>query len=254
MTEQTPAASNGNDVNQVECQQKTSPFMLVESIDIHKRRQQIIKEFPEIRKLYVTDINTFYTGVTVWIVQFILGYLVELHQISYFQCFLLIYIVGAPLTHWLGQCVHESSHDLIFKTKTFHPIFDLFCNLPMIIPIAATFRRYHIPHHTYLGVINEDNHNIYYDTDLPLEIEAKYISNSRILKLLWIILYASVYLVRGFSLCIDDLNRLEWINLISQLSFNYYMHIVSYGLCYLFFSMIIGHNFHPVAAHFIHER
>ncbi|MCA9520842.1 MAG: fatty acid desaturase [Myxococcales bacterium] len=232
-----------------------SPFVVSESGEPHRiRRKQIIKEHPEIRQLFGYDRRTIAITVGVVVAQFALawGHAVAARSGSWFGSWWMIalsaYFVGSILSHWAGQTIHETSHNLAAKKALTNRLLALFANLPMVLPIAETFRRYHLDHHTFLGVHGAD-------TDLPLEREVELIGSSTWRKLVWLLFYFFVYVGRGWTF-VKGANRGEVLNFLLQMAVNvaiYYLMGWS-GLVFLLLSTIIGHSLHPVAAHFIHEH
>ena len=68
------------------------------------------------------------------------------------------YFISGFMNQSLQLAMHELCHDLWFKTRRYNQYFAFFANLPTCVPSSATFRRYHLEHHTYQGVdgIDED--------------------------------------------------------------------------------------------------
>lgn len=214
----------------------------------HRRRLQILAAHPELKALTGYDVRTaIVTGVVV-LAQLGLAWAVQRVDLPWWGLFALAYAVGAVLSHWAGQTIHETAHHLAWPTARGNRWLALFANLPMVWPIAATFHRYHLEHHRSLGVEGRD-------TDLPHAFEVRHVGRSRWRKALWLTFYFFVYALRGATF-VKPLNRAEWVNLALQLGFNVVLWFVvgPWGLTYLALSTIIGHSLHPVAAHFIHEH
>jgi hypothetical protein len=64
----------------------------------------------------------------------------------------------------LFLAIHEITHNLAFKKILHNKLLAIFANLPIGIPYAMVFKRYHLEHHKALG---EDG----IDTDLPTKLE-----------------------------------------------------------------------------------
>lgn len=95
------------------------------------------------------------------------------------------------------------------------------------------------------------------DPDLPLEFEYSLIKGSSIKKLVWLLIYPAMYVVRGASLKKTP-SFSEVINLILVASlqislYNYYDWNSSFIL-YTWLSFYFGYSVHPAAAHFIQEH
>jgi sphingolipid delta-4 desaturase len=97
-------------------------------------------------------------------------------------------VLGATITQALFLAVHETSHNLVFKSASFNRWFSIFLNLPIVIPFSIAFRHYHLDHHKYQGIDG-------LDTDLPTNIELK-LANNKISKFIWMTLQIVMYAVR----------------------------------------------------------
>ena len=231
------------------------PFEEVGDGEPHRiRREEILKKYPQIRDMDGYDTRTAWVTLAVACFQMYVAWThAKAAENGTFwgtktAVFFNAWIFGAVFAHWLGQTIHETSHDLAFKKRIHNKMLAFFANLPMIFPVCATFHRYHIPHHTYLGVLGRD-------TDLPHPLEVKYIADYTGPKLAWLLGYFFVYVVRGLSF-IKPPNRDEYLNLVVQIIFSagVYATMGPTAVAYLILSTIFGHSLHPVAAHFIHEH
>ncbi len=230
-------------------------FVYEPSMEPHKRRRlEIIQKYPEIAKLQGHDHRTIWVTFGIVAAQFGLAGLfswlatTDSRFGSWWVMALVAYFVGGMLAHWCGQVFHETSHNLACKTTLGNRLLAIFANLPILFPVAMTFRRNHIDHHRYLGVDSMD-------TDLPLAIEVDAIGRSSWKKAVWLLLYFFVYGVRGATF-MKKPDRWEWINLALQMAMNVgiWFAFGPIGFAYLAISVVAGHSLHPVAAHFIHEH
>ena len=89
--------------------------------------------------------------------------------------------------------IHEAAHGLCFESPLANRILGLVANVGLPVPIAASFRRYHLEHHAYQGVKNKD-------PDLPLDFEIKLIKGNPVAKLIFLFFYPLMYLVRGLAM------------------------------------------------------
>ncbi|CAO3599578.1 unnamed protein product [Absidia cylindrospora] len=152
----------------------------------------------------------------------------------------------------LGVVIHEACHCLIFRTKSYNRYAGLFANVCLPVPIAQSFRRYHIEHHTWQGVDGMD-------PDLPLDWEKDLIKGNAISKLLWVAIYPVMYVVRGAVMQNQrSLTPSKWeiINVIFSVLSDavIYWFCGPIGLLYLLLSLWTGYSLHPGAAHFIQEH
>ena len=219
-----------------------------------ERRAKILKAHPEIRELMGYDSKTIPITVAVVIVQFFFAWVIQAHANkgsmwgNWISVVVASYFVGAVMSHWLAMTIHETSHNLAARTAKQNIALAHFANLPMFLPAAATFRRYHIEHHTFLGVEKGD-------TDLPHALEAKYVGQRTFLKFLVLFLYLPAYIARGLTFA-KRTSKGEWLNGLLMLVVNIaiYKLLGAHALVYLGLSTFFGHSLHPVAAHFIHEH
>ncbi len=214
----------------------------------HRRRVELLAEHPDIRALFGFDRSTIAVTFAVVTAQLVIAWALSAFAAPFWAHAATALLVGSVLSHWAGQAIHETSHQLAARTRLANRALAWFANLPMLFPIAETFHRYHLDHHRFLGVETKD-------TDLPHALEVRFIGRSPVRKAAWLLLYFFVYSARGLTF----IKRPSWAevgNTLVQLAFT---ALLAKGLGwaavgYLAASTIIGHSFHPVAAHFIHEH
>lgn len=219
-----------------------------------QRRRALLKSHPEIRALFGYDRRTAWVTGAVVIAQLAIAGVFEWQArregpLSHaWVLWPAAYVLGGTLTHWLSMSIHETSHNAAARTAWGNRAIALFANLPMVVPVAMTFHRYHLDHHRELGVRDGD-------TDLPLEWEVRWIGRSRWRKALWLVLHPVVYAVRGLTFA-KPFNRREWGNIVLMVVAN--AAIVTLlgptALLYLALSFFFAHSLHPAAAHFVHEH
>jgi sphingolipid 4-desaturase/C4-monooxygenase len=210
------------------------------------RRKTLLKRFPEIRALMGFDRRTIPVTLAVAVVQ--LGVAFFAAALPLWAVVALAYGVGAILSHWLGQTIHETSHNLAAKTRLANRALAWAANLPMALPIAETFHRYHVEHHAFLGVEGKDS-------DLPLPWEVRNIRGVW-RKAAWLALYPVVYFARGAVYYAKQTSRAEVLNFLAIAAVNVVVWKLAgpMALLFLFLSTYFGHGPHPVAAHFLHEH
>lgn len=103
-------------------------------------------------------------------------------------------------------------HSLAFDKLEHNYYFAIFCNLPMGIPSAMTFKRYHADHHWYLGVPN-------YDVDITTRLEGSLV-RSKFLKLLHLIFIGIIYGVKPLLVNPHVPNYWEIFNIACSLTFD----------------------------------
>jgi sphingolipid delta-4 desaturase len=144
--------------------------------------------------------------------------------------------------------IHELSHGLAFRRPLYNRLFGLFANLPIGVPVAATFKYYHLLHHAHQGVDGVD-------TDLPTSLEGR-VLRTRPRKALWMALQALFYAVRPLVVLPKKPNRWEVANFAVQLAFGVLVwHFWSIrALVYFPLGTIVVSGLHPVAGHYLSEH
>jgi sphingolipid 4-desaturase/C4-monooxygenase len=225
------------------------------------RRRTILKEYPQMTKLYGTSIETMYISIMLTACQILLAYhfgrryawMREIQNLSwnmtYWSLFVFsITVVGGTLSAMVGVIVHETCHNLVHPVPLVNRIVGFIANAGMLVPVASSFKRYHLEHHAWQGVPGKD-------PDLPLEWEITLIRGNAFLKLLWLCMYPFMYAIRGMVVG-RSVTRWEMINTAVMLVIDMILCPIvgKYGTLYLALSLWFGYSFHPVAAHFIQEH
>lgn len=234
----------------------TKAFTEVDFAEPHRaRRKALLARHPEVRALFGYDRRTAVVVAAVVALQLALAWGVQRAweaagggALAATGLVALALLVGAVLAHWCAMGIHECSHDLAARTPLGNRLVSLLANVPVVVPAAMSFHRYHLEHHTYLGVRE-------LDTDLAPAIEHRVIDNVAWRKLLVLLLFPALYLVRGLGFA-QRPDRWELLNLALMIGVNALV-VVLLGwpaLAYLFLSFWFGHGVHPVAAHFVHEH
>ncbi|WAR60993.1 hypothetical protein PtB15_13B244 [Puccinia triticina] len=218
------------------------------------RRRAILKDHPEVRKLMG------YTWTTKWVALFVVSVQLSIavffglrskHQIESawsWKFFVTAYVIGGTANQNLFLAIHEITHNLAFKKIVHNKLLALFANLPIGVPYAMVFKRYHLEHHKSLG---EDG----IDTDLPTRFELLCLKNvlgKTFFATFQILFYA---LRPGF---VRSQKITGWIvaSFALQLGFDYilYKYFGLAALMYLILSSFLAGSLHPCAAHFIAEH
>ncbi|KAM3567120.1 hypothetical protein VYU27_010729, partial [Nannochloropsis oceanica] len=125
-------------------------------------RESIIKAHPEIRKLFGPCPWTKYKVAAIITIQVLAA--IILRSAPFPLLLLLTYTLSGSCNHFLTLTMHEVAHNLAFKGLVANRIFSIIANLPLGIPAAISFKRYHMEHHKYQG-------NEFIDVDLPTDAE-----------------------------------------------------------------------------------
>jgi sphingolipid 4-desaturase/C4-monooxygenase len=159
-----------------------------------------------------------------------------------------VLLVGSVLSHVSAMFIHEASHDNCAPTSLENKLWALVANTSMVLPSAMSFRKYHNRHHMHLGVYG-------IDADLPADWEVAHLPTGRVAKAVWLLAMPFFYLARAVERSTPP-HREEWANLALMLVVDALV-VALLGwpaLAYLVASFYVGHGFHPVAAHFLHEH
>ncbi|KAL8594879.1 hypothetical protein ACOMHN_016120 [Nucella lapillus] len=212
------------------------------------RRREILRKHPEIRQLMGHDPRIALIVTCQLLAQVLLCWVLQ--DASWVSILLLGYVLSPIFNQSLGVAMHEMGHNLAFghRRAWMNRVLGIWCNLPLAIPMAITFKKYHADHHRYLGDLMDD-------VDVPCKMETYFFSHT-LTKLVWIVLHPFFYMVRPFYKNPKPLTGWEIVNLLSQLAFDYVIY-VTFGikpLTYLLLGTLFGLSLHPFSAHFISEH
>jgi len=213
------------------------------------RRREMLQRYPKIKELYGPCPRTKY--ICTGLVLFQLASAYYLRDAAWWLLVLLAYSVGGVINQALLLAIHELSHNLAFQKPWHNRLFALFVNLPVGVPVAETFRYYHLLHHVHQGEQG-------IDTDLPTELEGRVLSGRfrAPFKLLWVAGQGFAYALRPLFVHPKRPSVAELGNLALQVVFNLLILYFWGGkaLAYLPISSLIVMGLHPVAGHYISEH
>ena len=232
-------------------------FLYVKNDEPHAyRRKQILQKYPEIRLLMKPEPLTRYIVFLSVLLQILIA-----HMCSGLPWHLFMpaaYIFGATLNHSLFLAIHEMSHNLAFETPAYNKILSVIANCPIGFPYCATFKDFHMEHHTCQG-------SDVIDTDVPSQFEGILITSysycyvDRVLrKFIFIFFQIFAYALR--PPCVNySFPSCTWyllLNLSAQIVFNILVLSVSSLEMYFFLvaSTFFAGGLHPLAGHFIAEH
>eukprot|EP00039_Didymoeca_costata_P018958 m.335700 g.335700 ORF g.335700 m.335700 type:complete len:353 (+) comp17656_c0_seq1:50-1108(+) len=235
----TLSFSNGKDAS--------SDFLWSARDEPHCTRRKLIMEaHPEVKTLMGPCPLTKWKVIGTVIFQAIAAY--NLRNASWPVLLFFTYVVSGTLNHMMTLAIHELSHNLGFKERRYNRYLALLANVPMGLPAAISFKRYHLEHHKYQG-----EHIV--DVDIPSEIEGK-LFQSRIGKFIWLILQPLFYSCRPLVLNPKVPGRWEYINfaLLFATDLAVFTLMGPKSLFYLICGTLLGMGVHPVAGHFVAEH
>jgi len=211
-----------------------------------ERRRNLLIKYPQIKELYGPCPRTKYICTALICGQLALAY--SLREAPWWLIVLVAYCIGGVINQALLLAIHELSHNLAFRKPWKNRAFALFVNLPVGVPVAETFRFYHLLHHAHQG-------DETLDTDLPTELEGRLLRHW-FTKLLWLACQGFAYALRPLFVYPKKPSLAEAFNLLLQLGFNVAVYHFWGGkaLAYLPISSLIVMGLHPIAGHYISEH
>ncbi|XP_014779225.1 sphingolipid delta(4)-desaturase DES1 [Octopus bimaculoides] len=212
------------------------------------RRKEILRKHPEIKKLMGCNPKITFIVVPEVLVQILACW--YLKEASWLTIFISAYIFGGVINHSLGSAIHEIGHNLAFghRRPRANRVLSIFCNLPLGIPMALSYKKYHSDHHRYLG-------EEFMDVDIPTRFES-YMFRKPITKIIWLILHPIIHAIRPFYKSPKPLNEWEMMNGLIQILFDVviYQQFGFKSITYLILGTFMAIGFHPLAGHFISEH
>jgi sphingolipid 4-desaturase/C4-monooxygenase len=211
-----------------------------------QRRREMLQKYPQIKELYGPCARTKYVCTALVATQLGLAY--ALRGAPWWAIVLVAYAFGGVVNQALLLAIHELSHNLGFQKPWQNRLFSWFINLPVGVPVAETFRYYHLLHHVHQGEAGTD-------TDLPTELEGR-VLNGPVQKFIWVVGQGFAYALRPLFVHRKRPTLGEAANLVLQLAFDALIfHFWGLkALVYLPVSSLIVMGLHPVAGHYISEH
>ena len=215
------------------------------------RSRAIMKAHPEVRQLMVRNPWTALIALSVVTLQTAIAYgFGRLGFSDWWLSMLVAYCVGAFANHCNYVIIHDATHNLILKSKSWNKLVGILADLPNLTPGAMGFRVYHLKHHSHQG-------DYHFDADLANQWEARLVGNKWYRKAIWLMLFPFFQLTRP--------PRLKAITMCDRWFFTNFAFAIAYdvaivyfcgwaGLLYLAFSFFFSIGLHPVGARWIQEH
>ena len=161
------------------------------------------------------------------------------------------YLFGATIDHALWVLIHECSHNLIFRSRTANRIVAIVANLPMVVPGALSFCKYHLLHHRHMG-------DPELDAGVPGPLESRIVGRSGVMKAIWIAGFVFIMgIVRPRRLKrVRLLDPWTVANIVIQLAAMAVL-IAATGrgpFAYLLVSTVFAIGLHPLGARWVQEH
>uniref|UniRef100_A0A8C6Z4L0 sphingolipid 4-desaturase n=2 Tax=Nothoprocta perdicaria TaxID=30464 RepID=A0A8C6Z4L0_NOTPE len=213
-----------------------------------QRRKEILAKYPEIKALMGPDPHLKWIVSGMVFVQLLACYLVK--DLSWKWVFFWAYAFGGCINHSMTLAIHDISHNVAFGNKQtkWNRWFAVFANLPIGVPYSASFKKYHIDHHRYLGGDS-------LDVDIPTDFEGWFFCTP-LRKLLWLFLQPLFYSLRPLYVNPKTITQMEIFNALVQFSVDLVIYYF-WGLkpiIYLIAGTILCMGLHPISGHFIAEH
>ena len=215
------------------------------------RARAIIKAHPEVRELMVRNPYTALIALSIVVLQTSIAFCMGRLGFGYWWLSLLIaYCVGAFANHANYVIIHDATHNLIFRSKSWNKMVAILADLPNLLTGAMGFRVYHLKHHSNQG-------DYEYDADLANHWEARLVGNKWYRKAIWLMLFPFFQLTRPPRLkTITMWDRWFVVNLACTAVYD--VAVVYFlgwpGLLYLAFSFLFSVGLHPVGARWVQEH
>jgi len=217
------------------------------------RRKYMSKKYPAIKELFGIDKHFRHVVSAEVLFQVFMAYLLQ--DASWITIIFCAYFIGGVVNHSLTLAIHDIGHNTAFgNTKaSLNRYFSMWANLPMGIPSAITFKKYHIDHHRYLGGITSEG--VLLDTDTPSPWEGRFFRGP-ILKSIWLFVNPFFYGLRPVFTSPKPVTKFEIYNIITCITFDLFI-LFTYGyrsLLYLILGTVLALGLHPSSGHFIAEH
>jgi sphingolipid delta-4 desaturase len=216
-----------------------------------ERTRLILKAHPQVRDLIGRNSWTAAVLALVVSLQVALAWLFGKLGLHYWWVSLAAaWCVGAFANHSLYVIIHEATHNLIFKRRSWNRWSAILADLPNVFPGATGFQVYHLKHHSHQG-------DYHLDADIASRWEARLIGNSVLGKILWELLFPFFQLTRPPRL--QSIKMWSWwstANVAAALLFDAAILFLCgpNGLLYLLGSFFFAIGLHPLGARWVQEH
>jgi sphingolipid 4-desaturase/C4-monooxygenase len=160
------------------------------------------------------------------------------------------YVLGATIDHALWVLIHDCSHNLVFRWRNGNRLIAMVANLPIVVPAALSFCKYHLLHHRHLGELD-------YDAGVPGPVESRLVGNSGLMKTLWISSFVFIMgVVRPRRLRVRLLDGWTVANIVVQVAAMLaFVALAGLGpFWYLLASSVFAIGLHPLGARWVQEH
>jgi sphingolipid delta-4 desaturase len=224
-------------------------YILTDGPNYHiSRRREILAAHPEIRDLYGPYRMSAVYIVLIVAFQLLIAFLLK--DFSWWIIAIAAYTVGAFANHSLYVMIHECTHNVVMKSAFGNKVMGLICDIPLVLPSAMGFRKYHMIHHKHLGEYS-------YDPDIVSRVEANLVGNSAIKKSFWLMFFSFSQGLRPLKVKFyKPLNGWTVLNTILNIVINVavFMLVGPMAFLYLALSTLFALGLHPLGGRWIQEH
>ncbi|MFN3231984.1 MAG: fatty acid desaturase [Alphaproteobacteria bacterium] len=159
------------------------------------------------------------------------------------------YLVGAFFTHALWAMIHECVHCRVLGGTIPNRLAGILANLTMVVPTSTSFEKYHLRHHIYQGVYQND-------ADLPREWEVKLFGGTRLGRFCWMLVFPILLMFRTSKMDGALWDRWLTLNFAAVIAFDVAVLVFlgPVAFLYLAMSMLFALGLHPLGARWIQEH
>ena len=110
----------------------------------------MLEKYPQIAELLVPD-KPYTLIIASLVITFCMTVTYFVRDASWPVYLFVLYVVSGTAAHMLNVLIHDLTHSSGHKNKLVNQIFAILCNVPMGVPTAMPFAKYHSYHHNSLG-------------------------------------------------------------------------------------------------------
>ena len=224
-------------------------YVTEDKVDHGQRAKKILREHPEVKK-WTTKKNPWSFLLVLLMVGLQTSAAILLRAEPWWVVLLAAFFIGTIVNHCCIALVHEASHDMLFKKRIWNLFSGLLVNVHMLIPSFVSFRKYHLKHHSRMGLYE-------IDADLPSEWEIKAVKNIWYRKFLWILMFPLWQVIRTLRVKqVKDFDRWFAANLVLTIGYDIMMYYFFGPIAFLYIaaSFWFAFGFSFVGARIIQEH
>jgi sphingolipid delta-4 desaturase len=161
------------------------------------------------------------------------------------------YVIGATIDHALWALIHDCTHNLVFRSRTANRFVAILANVPLVVPGAISFAKYHLLHHRHMG-------DLELDAGIPGPTESQVVGRSSAAKAAWV---AATILIQGIVrprrlTRVRLLDGWTVVNIVIQFGGMALLAMWAGGapFKYLIASTVFAIGLHPLGARWIQEH